>query len=187
MTTPGAPVPPASRMEMLIFERGLWDQAWFQILLCLVFITLDWELMPVWVFPFIFVFPVMLVAWNHSLGFALACAGGLSLTRMANQLIFTAHPALWNELTDVLIRFFVLMLLAMLTWQLGRQSRQLRQRVRSLEGMLPICSFCKRIRDNGSNWVQMEQYISSHSEAEFSHGLCPDCAQKYFGGFEPKK
>jgi hypothetical protein len=159
-------------MEMLIFERGLWDQAWFQILLCLVFITLDWELMPVWVFPFIFVFPVMLVAWNHSLGFALACAGGLSLTRMANQL---------------LIRFFVLMLLAMLTWQLGRQSRQLRQRVRSLEGMLPICSFCKRIRDNGSNWVQMEQYISSHSEAEFSHGLCPDCAQKYFGGFEPKK
>jgi hypothetical protein len=33
----------------------------------------------------------------------------------------------------------------------------------------------------------MEQYISSHSEAEFSHGLCPDCAQKYFGGFEPKK
>jgi hypothetical protein len=94
---------------------------------------------------------------------------------------------LWNELTDVLIRFFVLMLLAMLTWQLGRQSRQLRQRVRSLEGMLPICSFCKRIRDNGSNWVQMEQYISSHSEAEFSHGLCPDCAQKYFGGFEPKK
>jgi hypothetical protein len=187
LPTPPTPHPKNDQLEEFVFERGLWNRAWFMILLCLVFVTLDWELLPVWVFPFIFVFPVMLVAWNRSLGFAISCAVVLSLTRMAHQLIFSPHPEFWNELTDVLIRFFVLVLLAALTWQLGRQSRQLRQRVRSLEGMLPICSFCKRIRDDRSNWVQMEQYISSHSEAEFSHGLCPDCAQKYYVGFVPKK
>jgi len=52
--------------------------------------------------------------------------------------------------------------------------------------MLPICSFCKRIRDNGSNWVQMEQYISSHSEAESAMASVLT-APKVFRGFEPKK
>lgn len=51
-------------------------------------------------------------------------------------------------------------------------------RVRQLEGILPICSYCKKIRDDKENWRQMEEYISEHSEANFSHGLCPECYEK---------
>lgn len=47
--------------------------------------------------------------------------------------------------------------------------------VKRLSGLLPICASCKRIRDDGGYWDQVDHYISRHSEAEFTHGLCPDC------------
>lgn len=50
--------------------------------------------------------------------------------------------------------------------------------VRLLEGIIPICSYCKKIRDDEKSWHQMENYISSHSEAKFSHGICPECFEK---------
>jgi len=51
----------------------------------------------------------------------------------------------------------------------------LRARVVLLEGILPICMYCKKIRDNSASWHQLETYISNHSEAQFSHGICPEC------------
>lgn len=56
--------------------------------------------------------------------------------------------------------------------------------VKQLSGLLPICSYCKRIRGDGDYWQQLEAYISEHSEADFSHGICPPCfeqAKKEFG------
>ncbi len=52
--------------------------------------------------------------------------------------------------------------------------------IRTLRGMLPICSSCKKIRDDRGYWNQIEAYVSEHSEAEFSHGLCPECAKKLY-------
>jgi PAS domain-containing protein len=51
-------------------------------------------------------------------------------------------------------------------------------RVRQLEGILPICMYCKKIRDGEHSWHQLEQYISEHSDAEFTHSLCPACYQE---------
>jgi sigma-B regulation protein RsbU (phosphoserine phosphatase) len=50
--------------------------------------------------------------------------------------------------------------------------------VKQLSGLLPMCSYCKRIRDDGDYWQQLETYLSSHSEAEFSHGICPPCLEQ---------
>ncbi len=58
--------------------------------------------------------------------------------------------------------------------------------IRTLRGMLPICSSCKKIRDDKGYWNQIEAYVSEHSEAEFSHGLCPECAQKLYPEFHRK-
>ena len=55
----------------------------------------------------------------------------------------------------------------------------LRHHVQRLEGLLPICSYCKRIEDQGKAWQPVEQYVSTRSEAQFSHGVCPDCYQKH--------
>jgi methyl-accepting chemotaxis protein len=51
-------------------------------------------------------------------------------------------------------------------------------KVKKLSGILPICAKCKKIRDDKGYWSQVESYIREHSEAEFSHGLCPDCAEE---------
>lgn len=50
--------------------------------------------------------------------------------------------------------------------------------IRTLKGLLPICSYCKKIRSDDDSWSQMESYISKHSDAEFTHGICPACEEK---------
>jgi len=51
--------------------------------------------------------------------------------------------------------------------------------VRQLQGLLPICSYCKRIRDDQNYWQQVESYLSRHSEIRFSHGICPECYETH--------
>jgi PAS domain S-box-containing protein len=58
------------------------------------------------------------------------------------------------------------------------------ENVKALSGLLPICASCKKIRDDKGYWNQIEHYIHTHSEAEFSHGLCPDCLKKLYPDFE---
>jgi len=59
--------------------------------------------------------------------------------------------------------------------------------VKILDGILPICSNCKKIRDKAGSWIQMESYIDHHSEAEFSHSVCPDCMKELYPEFKNKK
>jgi len=58
--------------------------------------------------------------------------------------------------------------------------RQALSEVKTLSGFLPICASCKKIRDDNGYWNQIEAYISEHSDAEFSHGICPECAEKLY-------
>jgi hypothetical protein len=51
-------------------------------------------------------------------------------------------------------------------------------RISKLEGIIPICMHCKKIRDDQNSWNQLEQYIMAHSEAVFSHGICPQCYEE---------
>ena len=50
--------------------------------------------------------------------------------------------------------------------------------VKTLQGLLPICCYCKKIRDDGNYWHRVESYISGHANVRFSHGICPDCSEK---------
>jgi len=52
-------------------------------------------------------------------------------------------------------------------------------RVKQLHGLLPICSYCKKVRNDQNYWQQVEAYVSEHSEAQFSHGVCPECYEKH--------
>lgn len=56
-------------------------------------------------------------------------------------------------------------------------------KIKKLSGLLPLCSNCKKIRDDKGYWNKIETYIRNHSEAEFSHGLCPDCAQALYSDY----
>ena len=61
------------------------------------------------------------------------------------------------------------------------------KRLKYLEGILPVCASCKKIRDEAGNWQHIESYIRERSAAEFTHGICPECAAKLYPGFNPYK
>ncbi len=63
---------------------------------------------------------------------------------------------------------------------LNRELEKKLAEVKQLKGILPICASCKKVRDDKGYWNQIEQYIKDHSEADFSHGICPDCTQKMY-------
>lgn len=52
--------------------------------------------------------------------------------------------------------------------------------VKTLSGLLPICAWCKKVRDDNGYWQNVESYVEEHTEADFSHGICPDCTEKHF-------
>jgi AmiR/NasT family two-component response regulator len=67
--------------------------------------------------------------------------------------------------------------------RLNAELRQAMDEIRTLKGMIPICASCKKIRDDEGYWQDVAVYIRDHSEAEFTHGICPDCARKLYPGF----
>ena len=68
---------------------------------------------------------------------------------------------------------------------LNRELQQMLEKLKTLEGIIPICSFCKKIRNDEGYWDQVESYISKHSKAMFSHGLCPECLEKHYPDSSP--
>lgn len=66
--------------------------------------------------------------------------------------------------------------------QVARLNRSINE-VRQLRGILPICAACKKIRDDQGYWHQVESYVRDHSDADFSHGICPTCIQELYPGY----
>ena len=87
---------------------------------------------------------------------------------------------LWMRIPVVIMSFPIVTLIV----SLGRKSAE----VKSLRGLIPICAWCgKKIRDEKGNWKRVEEYISERSTAEFTHGMCPECYNKYFTEEDSKK
>ncbi len=59
--------------------------------------------------------------------------------------------------------------------------KKAREKIKNLNGLLPICSNCKKIRNDKGYWKQIDVYIQKHSEAEFTHSMCPECSDKLYG------
>ena len=66
--------------------------------------------------------------------------------------------------------------------ELVKQMNELQEalyKIKTLQGLLPICSYCKKIRNDQNYWQEVDSYISQNSEVEFSHGICPGCIERY--------
>jgi AmiR/NasT family two-component response regulator len=80
-------------------------------------------------------------------------------------------------------RFSDMLELRRLNEELEAHNQELQEalvQVKTLRGLLPICASCKKIRDDQGYWYKVEDYLESHSEAEFTHGLCPDCTRRLY-------
>jgi DNA-binding response OmpR family regulator len=70
--------------------------------------------------------------------------------------------------------------------QVGQRTLGLIANIKRLSGLLPICSYCKRVRSDTNYWEQVDRYIMEHTDARFSHGICPPCTVKYLEDLEPR-
>jgi K+-sensing histidine kinase KdpD len=108
-----------------------------------------------------------------------AGASALLVTGLAKLFLFLpAESSLHLSDFRLLLRFGLFLCLGLLICWLGQKLHASRRKLRVLSGLLPICAWCKRVRDEQDQWQQLEAYIHDHSEADFTHGLCPDCARK---------
>lgn len=90
--------------------------------------------------------------------------------------LLTPHDSFWVDLANRGVAVSVIWMTAVLS--LLRKTVE--EEVKTLQGLLPICSYCKRIRDDQGYWKQIEVYIAAHSHADFSHGLCPECGLQHY-------
>lgn len=134
--------------------------------------------------------PISFTAWYigrmTSYWFALIT---IAVSTLSDALSGKVYTALGLELWNTLIRFGFYLVVAALLSSLRRTIRELQnalREVKELRGILPICSSCKKIRTDEGYWQNVEEYISSHTKAEFSHGICKECTMKLYPEYYDK-
>jgi hypothetical protein len=134
---------------------------------------------------------VVLLSLRHEQRrFTVMMAVSCSLLTILGFFLSPPGGELWKVLANRALALFAIWVTTVLTLQrkalAEKRDQALREReealaqVKILQGLLPICASCKKIRDDRGAWSQPEVYITDHSEAEFSHGICPDCAKKLY-------
>ena len=92
-------------------------------------------------------------------------------------------PKMERAITVALARHGDLMESRRLNAELALRNEELekaRAKIKTLKGLLPICSFCKKIRSDDGSWQEVEVYVQDHSESKFSHSYCPDCVKEHY-------
>jgi hypothetical protein len=139
-------------------------------------LLLDYVTGPFIQFPILFVIPVALATTTHGPRAGVGVAVVLPLLRLSFFLSW-ALPSSWIlKAIDTAVDVAVLIGFSLLLDKILQQQRA----IRVLQGMLPICAFCKKIRDEDGQWRQLESFITERSSARFSHTFCQDCAQKHY-------
>jgi len=131
--------------------------------------------------PYILV--VLLSLWSPRKKLPYYAAICVTILTLAGYLSSPPGGELWKVISNRFLALFAIWTTAIMSVQrktiLEEKEKALFQ-LRTLRGFLPICASCKKIKDEGGGWSQIEAYIRDHSEAEFSHGICPDCARKLY-------
>ena len=100
--------------------------------------------------------------------------------------VITPDYMITGALAALITSLIVVIIILDLMEQMKKEKERLQEaiaKVKALSGLLPICASCKKIRDDRGYWNQIESYIREHSEADFTHGICPDCIERLYPGF----
>ncbi len=172
----------------------------FSAILCLIlllgfidYIT-GWEL-GFFVFYFI---PITLAAWFLDKKYAFIIAVFSMIVWFLADFLLQQHyssPAylFWNSFIRLMSFLAVAYMVSKIKdlynneKKISHELQQSLDEIKVLKGILPICASCKKIRNDAGYWEQIEAYISSHTDAAFSHGICEDCAKKLYPDFYKEK
>lgn len=139
---------------------------------------------------FVFYFlPVAMAAWfrGRSAGLVTALAGAVCWCLSD---ILSGHPysRVWLVYWEASIHLASFVIVSLLVAgararleqerRLGERLRAALSEVRTLKGLIPVCSYCRRIRNDDACWDRFEAYLAAHTDVQFTHGICPDCYEK---------
>lgn len=177
-----------------LIERWLWarsgSQAVLHSVLALVLIGFaDWVTGPIIGFSIFYVIPVFGVTWRLGKreGFLMAFISAVVWVTMdmLGRPELARGIALWNFGVNFLLLSAISLVLTRIkdamTQQVGltTELQQALAEVTRLTGLLRVCAWCRRIRNDEGGWEPMEQYLSKHADVQFTHGICSDCVQKH--------
>jgi hypothetical protein len=144
----------------------------------------------------LYVVPVLLSLWSSKKGFTVLVAVVASVLTIGAYFYKPAVPEMWKVLFNRSLSLIAIGITAILglqrkniltAWEEALRDREMAiEKLKILSGLLPICASCKKIRDDQGYWNDVAGYISEHSEAEFSHGICPACAEKLYPEYYKK-
>ena len=176
--SPGTVLPPRQPRPLWSVPLGRTVHPIIWITIAAVIIAVDFLTGPYVQVAILFVFPVALATWSQGRVWGSVVALALPLVRLPVFYVVWHVPSSWElEFMDTTVDVLVLLALVQIIDYVARQRRE----IHVLEGMLPICGFCKRIRDESGGWRQLESYITERSEAKFSHTFCPECGRAHYG------
>lgn len=135
--------------------------------------------------------PVSMIAWwiGRAAGILASFASALAWLESDafSHTIYSWPIGTWDELMRLASFLFVALLLSKVRDDLNRERRlnsdleQALAEIKVLRGIIPMCSVCRKIRDERQHWVAVDRYITDHTDAQVSHGLCPSCYRKTYG------
>lgn len=161
---------------------------WWWFALSGVLIVIDSWAGPYVQFPVTYIVPVFLAAWYSGMAPALVLAFVLPLVRATLMMTLFQEP--WEAsaiATTAVLRIGVFAFHAVLISRLSDRERELAREVELLEQILPLCMYCKSIKNDAGAWESLEHYVSTRSPTRFSHGLCAGCAEKYYPDYWKRK
>lgn len=175
-------MPHQSDVSLGLLARSLQLQSpWWRagiLLLAVVIATVGMLLGPDLPLRILYPIPVVAAAWLGGFWLSMVLAVGLPAVRALLELqLWHSQAGVGATLANAAVAALVLVLFGILAATAATALR----RVATLEGILPICSVCKRIRGEDLRWEQLESYVSRHSGASFSHSLCPECLRRVYG------
>lgn len=175
-------------MQASVLREGNPMLRFYWLGLSVILLVADYFAGPFVQFPITYLIPIYLASWFNGRRWGLVLAVTLPLVRLFfNIALWTVPWSLVETSANCLIRITVFSLFVILIDRTARHNRQLFKEVNLLTGLLPICAYCKKIRDGNDQWQPIESYIAGRTAASFTHGVCPECLEKEFNQFLKKR
>jgi hypothetical protein len=158
--------------------------AWW-VAIILPMLAVEWATGLYMQFPLIYVIPVCLAAYYSGRWPGLILALGIPIVHFAFAMIDQQAVNVLALIGTTIMRGAVIAFMALWFARLSEHERTLQVEVETLKGLLPICSFCKNIRNDAGEWERLEGFLSRRSQTRFSHAICPACHDRHYPSLPP--
>ena len=159
---------------------------YYSLVLAVLVTCLDYVVGPNIEFPAVFIIPIAYAAWYGGRVWAIPLCL-MPFAHLFTLNLWGATAGMYEATISASVRAVMLVPIAWWIANVAESQRALTREVAMLEGLLPICSYCKKIRDDEGDWQMLEKYIQERSAATFTHGVCESCLNEQLAMPMPRR